>query len=161
MAPVAMPEAGFHFLPAGTPGRDPSWLLKNQRVGQLLAKYRQSFDLIVIDTPPVLPVPDALTIGRWTDGAVLAARFDVSRFSLMERARKRVNSANIPLLKVVINGVRTSRFYGGGGSAYGYGYGSYGGGYGSYGAYGSYGNGNGNGYGSYGSDRPAGASSAS
>ena len=52
------------------PGRDPSWLLKDQRIGQLLTRYRQIFDLIIIDTPPVLPVPDALTMGRWTDGAV-------------------------------------------------------------------------------------------
>jgi polysaccharide biosynthesis transport protein len=136
-APVALPDAGFHFLPAGSAGRDPSWLLKNQRIGQLLTRYRQIFDLVLIDTPPVLPVPDALTIGRWTDGTVLTTRFDVSRFPLVDRARKRISSAGIPLLKTVVNGVRTSRFYYGYGygSGYSYGYG-YGGAYGGYGAYG-------------------------
>jgi len=128
-ATVAIPDAGFHLLPAGTPGRDPSWLLKGQRIGQILTRYRQLFDLIIIDTPPVLPVPDALTLGRWTDGAVLATRFDISRFPLVSKARARINSAGIPLIKTVVNGVKTSRFYTGyaGGGGYGYGYGGYGG----------------------------------
>ena len=46
--------------------------------------------MIIVDAPPVLPVPDALTIGRWTDGAVLAVRYDTSRFPLVERANRRL-----------------------------------------------------------------------
>jgi capsular exopolysaccharide synthesis family protein len=133
-APVALPEAGFHFLPAGRPGRDPSWLLTNQRVGQLLSRYRQDFDLIILDTPPLLPVPDALTLGRWTDGVVLTCRFEFSRLPLVAQARKRLASAGIPLLKTVVNGVRASRF------SYGYGYGGYGPGH-DYAGYGSLGHG--------------------
>jgi capsular exopolysaccharide synthesis family protein len=121
---VALPDAGFHFLPAGRPGRDPSWLLTNQRVGRLLAHYRQGFDLIILDTPPLLPVPDALTLGRWSDGVVLTCRFEFSRLPLVARARARLASAGIPLLKMVVNGVRASRF------SYGYGYGGYGPAYG-------------------------------
>jgi capsular exopolysaccharide synthesis family protein len=133
---VAVPDAGFHLLPAGTPGRDPSWLLKGQRIGQLITRYRQSFDLILIDTPPILPVPDALTVGRWTDGMVLAARFDFSRLPLVHRARRRITTAGIPLLKTVVNGVRTSRFiyiYGSYYNGYSSDYGGYGYGYGAYG----------------------------
>jgi len=129
-AAISIPDAGFHLVPAGSPGRDPSWLLKGQRIGQVLTRYRQLFDLIIIDTPPVLPVPDALTIGRWSDGAVLTTRFDVSRFPMVERARRRLSSAGITLLTTVVNGVRTSRFYNGYngyGYGYGYGYGGYGG----------------------------------
>ena len=128
-AAISIPDAGFHLVPAGSPGRDPSWLLKGQRIGQVLTRYRQLFDLVIIDTPPVLPVPDALTIGRWSDGAILTTRFDVSRFPMVERARRRLSSAGITLLTTVVNGVRLSRFAG-----YGYGHG-YGYGYGGYGAY--------------------------
>ncbi len=129
IVPVA--DAGFHLLPAGTLGRDPSWLLKGQRLGRLMSTYRQQFDMIIIDTPPVLPVPDALTLGRWTDGVVLATRYDFSRIALVLKARRRLNSAGIPLLKTVVNGVKTSRFY------YGNGYGSYYG-YASYAGYAPY-----------------------
>ncbi len=129
-AAIAIPDAGFHLVPAGSTGRDPSWLLKGQRIGQVLTRYRQMFDLVIIDTPPVLPVPDALTIGRWSDGAVLTARFDVSRFPMVEQARRRLAKAGITLLTTVVNGVRVSRFYNGYngyGYGYGYGYGGYGG----------------------------------
>jgi polysaccharide biosynthesis transport protein len=127
-AAISIPDAGFHLLPAGSAGRDPSWLLKGQKIGQLMTRYRQMFDMIIIDTPPILPVPDALTIGRWADGAVLTTRFDVSRFPMVDRARRRLVSAGIPLLTTVVNGVRTSRFYYGyNGYGYGYGYGGYGG----------------------------------
>ena len=53
---------------------------------------------MIVDAPPVLPVPDALTMGRWTDGAMLAVRFDVSRFALVEQASRLLASAGDPVL---------------------------------------------------------------
>lgn len=135
-AVISLPDAGFHFLAAGSPGRDPSWLLKSQRIGPVLARYRKRFDLTLIDTPPVLPVPDAITLGRWSDGLILATRFDMSRLPLVTRARRRIASAGLVLAKVVVNGVRNSRFVPGYGNSYGYGYGY--GGYGSSGSRGGY-----------------------
>jgi polysaccharide biosynthesis transport protein len=78
------------------------------------------FDLVIIDTPPVLPVADALSLGRWVDGAVLVIRYDVSRFPLVDRARKRLMAAGIPILKTVVNGVKSSRFSSGYSHGYGY-----------------------------------------
>jgi capsular exopolysaccharide synthesis family protein len=122
-AVVALRDGGFHLLPAGSPGQHPGWLFREQRIGQVLARYRQMFDLIILDTPPVLPVADALSLGRWVDGAIMVMRYDMSRFPLVERARRRLISAGIPILKTVVNGVKTSRFGSGYGYGYGYGYG--------------------------------------
>jgi capsular exopolysaccharide synthesis family protein len=97
---------GFHLLPAGSGGHDPSRLLQGERLGQLIARLREAFDVVLIDAPPVLPVPDALLIGRWTDGAIVAVRHDSSRFPLVERAQKRLTSIGVPLLGAVVNGVR-------------------------------------------------------
>lgn len=63
---------------------------------------------MLIDVPPVLPVPDALLIGRWTDGAVMAVRRDTSRFPLVEQARQRLTAIGIPVLGAVVNGCRPS-----------------------------------------------------
>lgn len=115
---------GFHLLPAGTPRVDPSRLLQSDRLGKLLAQARESFDMIIVDAPPVLPVPDALTIGRWTDGAVLAVRHDTSRFPLVERAHRRLTHVGVPIIGAVVNGVRSMEA--GYGGYYTYGYGSYG-----------------------------------
>jgi capsular exopolysaccharide synthesis family protein len=97
---------GFHFLPAGTPRLDPNRLLQGEALGKLLAQARESFDMIIVDVPPVLPVPDALTIGRWTDGAVLAVRYDTSRFTLVERAQRRLAHVGVPIIGAVVNGLR-------------------------------------------------------
>jgi capsular exopolysaccharide synthesis family protein len=98
---------GFHLLPAGTMGQDPSRLLHGDRLGQLIAQFRETFDIVIIDAPPVLAVPDALLLGRWTDGAVLAVRHDSSRFPLVERANRRLASVGVHVLGAVVNGCRT------------------------------------------------------
>ena len=66
---------------------------------------------MIIDSPPVLPVPDALILGRWADGAVLAVRFDISRFPQVERARRQLDGAGIAVLGTVINGMKNSDSY--------------------------------------------------
>jgi succinoglycan biosynthesis transport protein ExoP len=98
---------GFHLLPAGTLGQDPSRLLHGDRLGKLIAQFRETFDIVIIDAPPVLAVPDALLLGRWTDGAILAVRHDTSRFPLVERANKRLASVGVTVLGAVVNGCRT------------------------------------------------------
>jgi tyrosine-protein kinase Etk/Wzc len=98
---------GFHLLPAGTLGQDPSRLLHGERLGKLIAQFRETFDIVIIDAPPVLAVPDALLLGRWTEGAILAVRHDTSRFPLVERANKRLASVGVPVLGAVVNGCRT------------------------------------------------------
>lgn len=98
---------GFHLLPAGAPGHEPGRLLGSPGLGQLVSRLRQTFDVVIIDTPPVLPVPDALQLGRWADGVVLATRHDASRFQFVEQANRMLSTAGIPVLGVVVNGIRT------------------------------------------------------
>ena len=106
---------GFHFMPAGTPRVDPSRLLQHERLKNFIDQARESFDMIIVNVPPVLPVPDALTIGRWTDGAVLAVRYDMSRFPLVKKAYRQLTHVGVPVLGAVVNGVKPIE------SAYGYG----------------------------------------
>jgi polysaccharide biosynthesis transport protein len=97
---------GCQLLPAGSNEPNPNRILRGQRFGPMIEQLRRTFDVIIIDTSPVLPVPDALIMGRYTDGVVLAARHDRSRFPLVERANHLLTSAGIPVLGVVINGVQ-------------------------------------------------------
>lgn len=110
---IIVPVQGgtFHLLRAGTPARDTSRVFQGRGFGMLIARLRQLYDLIIIDSPPVLPVPDALIIGRWTDGAVLASRYDISRAPQVERARHQLNNAGVPVLGTVINGMKSSDSY--------------------------------------------------
>jgi capsular exopolysaccharide synthesis family protein len=108
---VPVQGGAFHLLPAGSPVQDTSSMLQNRKLGLLITQFRQLYDLIIIDSPPVLPVPDALIMGRWADGAVLAVRYDISRFPQVERARHQLDGAGIAVLGTVINGLRNSDSY--------------------------------------------------
>lgn len=99
---------GARALRAGTPGIDPGLLLESPRLGELLAGFRERFDLILIDSPPVLPVADAALIGRWVDGAMLVARADASRVDRVADARRRLIYLGVPVIGAVVNGVRPS-----------------------------------------------------
>ena len=85
-------------------------LIAIMKAGRAIS-FRQRYEMIIIDSPPILPVPDALILGQWTDGALLAARYDVSRSPQVERARRQLDNAGIPLLGTVINAMRSSDSY--------------------------------------------------
>jgi polysaccharide biosynthesis transport protein len=110
---IPVQDATFYLLRAGKEIHDLSRVLESPSFGLLITQLRQLYDLIIIDSPPVLPVPDALILGRWADGAVLAARYDISRFPRVERARRQLDNAGIAILGTVINGMRnTDSYYG-------------------------------------------------
>ena len=110
-----VPEAGgFHFLSAGLVRDDLSRLLGSERLGRLLESARESFDLVLVDSPPVLPVADALTIGQWVDGAIITVRHKVSRLPLVDRASRQLASVGVTVLGAVVSGVkdRYAPYYG-------------------------------------------------
>ena len=104
---------GCTLLPAGRPEANPARLILGQTIGPLLERLRRSYDVVIIDSPPVLPVPDALALGRFADGAVLATRYDVSRLRLVEQAHRTLTSVSIPVFGVVVNGVHSASHFGG------------------------------------------------
>src|SRR3546814_4287858 len=63
--PTDSPTAkGLYFLPAGEGAQDPTELLGSPRAGRMLDALAREADIVLLDTPPVLPVADTLVIGR-------------------------------------------------------------------------------------------------
>jgi Mrp family chromosome partitioning ATPase len=85
---------------------DPTRLLHAERLGQLIDQLRGSFELVIVDAPPVLPVADTLTLGRWVDVAILTVRSDTSRLAWIEQARAKLEAVDVPILGVVVQGCR-------------------------------------------------------
>jgi len=63
----------FHVdvLPAGPPPGNPYQVLDSSRVGELLDAARSIYDCVILDTPPVLVVPDCRLMSQWVDGFVV------------------------------------------------------------------------------------------
>ena len=82
------------------------------RLGSLIRKCRPHFDVILIDTPPLLDLPDTIVIGRHADGTILSLMNEVSTLPAAQAACARLRTMNLPLLGAVLNGVRPKTPYG-------------------------------------------------
>jgi len=65
---------------------DPYEVLKSHRLGELLQEARQHYDYIVVDTPPLLLVPDCRIIGKWVDGFLMVVAAHKTPRRLVEEA---------------------------------------------------------------------------
>src|SRR5207248_1469597 len=117
---------GLFFLPSGPVPRNPAELLGSQRMRVALREFRRRYDYVVVDTPPALPVTDAVVLGRLTDGVVLVVKGNATPRDLVRRAHDRLAQAGARFLGVVANNVTLAwgEPYFGDGYSYGYGYGA-------------------------------------
>jgi len=115
-------EPFLAILPAGPVPPNPAELLNSPRAKAILATLRDNCDLLLIDTPPVIPVSDAAVVSGHVDATLLVARTKRSTRREITRAGELLMQAKAPLVGTVLNGVKQL------GDGYGYGYGGYGGG---------------------------------
>jgi capsular exopolysaccharide synthesis family protein len=99
-------EAGFWFLPAGTPPENPLDLMNSARYNALLERLSGWFDWIVIDTPPVLPLADTSVWAKAADGILLVTREGTTRKRHLQRGIAALDAAK--LLGVVINSTHST-----------------------------------------------------
>lgn len=101
------------ICPAGPNPPNPSELLSSDRMAECLAAARQRFDIVLIDTPPVLPVADAVILGCQVDGVVLCARAGVLQRDAARLCRERLKYEEIRILGTVLNRyrARSGRYY--------------------------------------------------
>lgn len=100
-------------------------LLNSQRMRDLLAEWRKTYDLIVLDSPPVMAVADALTLSSMADAVLFMVRWGQTPRPLVASAIKQLQSANAPLAGTVMTRVNLEQQARYGYSNYGYYYGKY------------------------------------
>ncbi|MGD9126114.1 MAG: polysaccharide biosynthesis tyrosine autokinase [Planctomycetia bacterium] len=113
---------GLEMIPSGARPTNPSELLSNHRMSELLDWASAHYDMVAIDSPPILAASDCAILGTLVDGIALVVRPDKSRRKTIYRAVSFFTSLNLPLLGIVLNNV-TAEDKAGGYSGYGYGYG--------------------------------------
>ena len=84
--------------------------LTTHRVAECIGALRQEFDIVLVDSPPVLAVVDALLVAKHVDSAVLSALRDVSRMPKVEAARDRLGAIGVRIVGTVITGKHSARY---------------------------------------------------
>ncbi len=113
---------GLDLIATGPEPPNPAELLTSPRLAAFLDEVRSLYDLVIIDSSPILAVTDPAIIGAAVDGVVLVVRPARLKVHDAERTRELLESLGTPVLGTVVNGVGRER-----------------GGYGTYGTYGAYG----------------------
>lgn len=109
-------------LASGPPPPNPSELLSSRTAHTLLESIAEYADYVLIDSPPLLPVADAVVLARQVDATVLVASAGSTTKRGLRRALELLDQVDAPLVGIVLNGLEAQAAY-----AYGYGYGySYG-----------------------------------
>lgn len=105
-------EPTLAILPAGPPSDDSSELLRTFQFERLVDSLSEQADLVIVDTPPVLPVADALEVSRAVDAALVVARIDRIRRRDLQAALRRFREARVRVLGLVANDFSTESGYG-------------------------------------------------
>lgn len=117
-AAMATAIPNLWILPAGVCRNEGLVALNHNRLRDVRAQASRRFDFIVIDTAPVMPVPDTLVVSQAVDFALFVVMRNSSRMPVVYDAYLKLVNFGVPVLGAIINGVQLQRGYG-----YGYGYG--------------------------------------
>lgn len=102
---LAKPTAvsGLYLLPSGPGTVSISSLLYSKRAAELLERFRQEFDMVIIDTPPMQYVSDARVLGRLADGVIIVIRASKTLRDEALNISRRLKEDGIPVLGTILN----------------------------------------------------------
>jgi capsular exopolysaccharide synthesis family protein len=110
-------ETNLGVLASGPLPPNPSELLASARTAEILTALQVHFDMVLVDSPPVLPATDAAVISGRVDVSLVVARAGETGRREMARTIELLRQVDAPLIGVVLNGARHEP-----GSGYGYQY---------------------------------------
>lgn len=119
-----IPSAEFDYIGRGQVPPNPAELLMHRRFETLLKWASDNYELVIIDTPPILAVTDAAIIGRYAGTTLLVARFEENTAKEIAVSVKRFEQSGVLVRGCILNGVvkKASSYYGYGYNHYGYSY---------------------------------------
>ncbi|HUS57499.1 MAG TPA: polysaccharide biosynthesis tyrosine autokinase [Planctomycetota bacterium] len=107
-------------LPCGPIPPNPSEMLNSKAFSEVLDELSRSYDRILVDSPPIIPVADARILGAMCDMALLVVRAEVSARKVTAQACNGLRAVGTRILGVVVNDVSKNQDYGYYGFEYGY-----------------------------------------
>ncbi len=97
------PLANLSVVSCGTPPLDPLELFEGAPVRRLLADLSERFDIVILDTPPVLAAADTAILGQLVDGAVIVIRAGQTDREEAQRAYAQLSLAKVRVLGAIFN----------------------------------------------------------
>jgi capsular exopolysaccharide synthesis family protein len=96
-------------LTSGPIPPNPSELLGRQRMRDILARLREHYDQIIVDTPPIGAVTDAAVIATMVDGVILVVHAGKTRRQIVSRGIEQLRYIGAPIIGVILNNLHLGR----------------------------------------------------
>ncbi|MBI5748685.1 MAG: polysaccharide biosynthesis tyrosine autokinase [Nitrospinae bacterium] len=94
------------IITSGTVPPNPSELLNSPRIPALFAQLREKFDIVLIDTTPILPATDAAILGSKADGVVIVYQVGKIARGSLKRAKVQMDNVKAKVIGIVLNGLK-------------------------------------------------------
>ncbi|MEZ5932733.1 MAG: polysaccharide biosynthesis tyrosine autokinase [Alphaproteobacteria bacterium] len=107
-AVVKDPVTGMDMLMSKATHSEMREFVSSTRLRVLIAEAREHYDIVIVDSPPVLRVPDAINLADTADAIVFLAAWRVTRVKMIQEALKRLSVAGRPIAGVVLSRLRGS-----------------------------------------------------
>ena len=118
---IDQPQPNLDVVPVGAIPPNPVEVVSSKRLDDFFDHYRHEYDIIVIDSPPIMGLADAPLLSRVADGVVFVVESNRAHFGQAKTALRRLRDADVRLLGVVLTKFRALEA----GQSYGYGYNYY------------------------------------
>ncbi|MDD9350108.1 polysaccharide biosynthesis tyrosine autokinase [Mumia sp.] len=102
----------LHILPPGAPPPNPAELLDSNRARAVFAELAGRYDVVIIDSPPVVPVTDAVVMAGWADAVLLVVAHRTTSRRGLVRSVELLRHVDAPLIGLVLNRVPAREGYG-------------------------------------------------
>jgi len=104
------PLASLFVIPAGPLPPNPSELLSSLRFKDLLRVQQNKYDVIIIDSPPIISVTDSLIISREVDGVIVVTRATATAYDVVEKGIKSLIDIKANILGMVVNDFDSKKY---------------------------------------------------
>lgn len=101
----------IYLLTSGDVPPNPSELLASQKLKDLVNRMKEEFDIVLIDSPPIIAVTDASILSKMTDAILLVVKADSTDIRVLRRSVDLLKQVNTNLIGAVLNGVNISAAY--------------------------------------------------
>jgi capsular exopolysaccharide synthesis family protein len=99
----------LYFLPSGRLPRTSLGVLDPQRIGELISSLKTKYDVVLIDTPPLVGISDSSIIAKETDGAILVVQYRKYPRDMLIKAKQMIETLGVTTVGVVLNNINVMR----------------------------------------------------
>ncbi|MSS73766.1 MAG: polysaccharide biosynthesis tyrosine autokinase [Candidatus Latescibacteria bacterium] len=96
----------LNIITSGAIPPNPAEITDSRRMNEFIAEAREAYDIVLFDSPPVLQATDATVLGTKVDGVLIVYKIGQVSRGALRRAKLQLDNLNIPVLGIVLNGLR-------------------------------------------------------